>query len=336
MTVSTRPATADDLGEVLALMRRALGWADVSARFLEWKHLENPFGPSAMWIALDGDRVVCFRAFLRWEMQDAAGRTVRAVRAVDTATDPDFQRQGLFRRLTTDAVDELGAQGVNLVFNTPNKASLAGYRSMGWQELGRLPVAAMPASARFPVVVLTAKRAAGRDAVPTPFGVAAWEVLRREPAVRALLAAARAPAGLATRRTPEFLAWRYGNPALGYRVLPVGNDLATGLVVFRLRRRGRAVEAVVCDVLLPDAPTGPAGANGTDGAGAPAGRGLLHRIARETDADYLLRIDRKRVTRGPFVRLPGLGPVFACRPLDGDRPPALGEWALTMGDVELF
>jgi GNAT superfamily N-acetyltransferase len=342
MTLIIRRASRDDLGPILALMRRSLGWTDVSPRFLEWKHCDNPFGESLMWVALDGDRPVAFRAFLRWELRAPDGRVLRVVRAVDTATDPDHRRQGLFRRLTEDALDAMAGDQIAMVWNTPNPASLSGYRSMGWHELGRLPVAAMPASARFPVVVTTAKRAAGRDAVPTSFGVAAWEVFGHDSAIDGLLAHACPGEGLATRRTPEFLAWRYGNPALGYRALAADGGTAAGLAVFRLRQRGRAVEAVVCDVLVPDATPSPGSdrpvraASGAAVGSAGVRRALLRRIARETKADYLLRIDRRRVTRGPFVRLPALGPVFACRPLDGNPPPALGEWALTMGDVELF
>ena len=41
-------------------------------------------------------------------------------RAVDTATDPEFQGRGIFTRLTLEALDALPAEGVELVFNTPN------------------------------------------------------------------------------------------------------------------------------------------------------------------------------------------------------------------------
>jgi hypothetical protein len=256
-----------------------------------------------------------------------SARVVRAARAVDTATDPDLRRQGLFRSLTLDALESLRADGTRLVWNTPNAASLSGYLTMGWQEIGRLPVAVLPASARFPLVVATARRAAGRDAVATSFGRAAWDVLGGSTEVDALVVARPAPvAGLTTRTTQDFLAWRYNNPALGYRVLLAGATPASGLVVFRLRRRGRAIEAVLCDQLVPDSATGD---------------DLVRSLARGTPADYVIRIP-DGVTRGRFIRLPRTGPVLACRVLDGPDgleelvPPALGEWALTMGDVELL
>jgi hypothetical protein len=333
MSLDTRPATPEDLPGVLALARRALGWTDTSTGFLEWKHLGNPFGRSFMWVAVDGDRVVSFRAFLRWELADGAERTIQAARAVDTATDPDHRRQGLFRSLTTDALGEMAAQGVELVWNTPNASSLPGYLAMGWHEVGRLPVVVRPASARFPFVVATARRAAGRNAVASDVGTPASAMLADVSATAGLLRVTAPPMGLTTHRTPEFLAWRYTNPALGYRVLTLDGSAAGGVAVFRLRRRGRAVEAVVGDVLVP-AHAGP------DAAGA-----LVRRIGRSSAADYVLQLGRPRagkegaargVTRASRVRLPQTGPVLACRPLDGSTPPALERWALTMGDVELL
>ena len=122
-----------------------------------------------------------------------------------------------------------------------------------------------------------------------------------------------------------FLAWRYNNPALGYRVLLHDSTPSAGFAVFRLRRRGRAVEAVLCDLFVPP-------------GDLVAARALVRSIARGTDADYVIRIP-DGVTRRGFVRLPRTGPVLAFRALDGldtSMPPSLGEWALTMGDVELL
>ena len=69
---------------------------------------------------------------------------LRAVRAVDTATDPDYQGRGLFTRLTLQAIDELRAEGVDFVFNTPNDQSRPGYLKMGWQVVGTLPTHVRP------------------------------------------------------------------------------------------------------------------------------------------------------------------------------------------------
>lgn len=321
--VTTRRASTDDFPAVLGLARAALGWSDGDPGFLEWKHQRNAFGVSPMWVAEDDGRVVGFRAFLRWELTAPDGHVVRAVRAVDTATAPEHQGRGIFTRLTSDALADLQAEGVELVFNTPNDKSLPGYLKMGWQEVGRLPAVVRPARWRFPLVVATARRPAGRDAVTTDVGEPAAAALApaRAEEIAAVLSRLPVVQGLRTRHRPASLAWRFGEPALGYRVVHPG-ALGRGFVVFRLRRRGAAVEAVVSEVLVP-------------GGDAAVTRTLLSRVAG-AGADYLIRLGSDGVTAPAFVRLPRMGPILVGRAL-GDRPvPPLAGWALTMGDVELL
>ena len=94
--LSIRRATDADLPEILDVSTRALGWdpADPNESFFRWKHLENPAGPSPMWVAVDGERggIAGFRTMMRWRYQTTAGTALEAVRAVDTATHPDHQR----------------------------------------------------------------------------------------------------------------------------------------------------------------------------------------------------------------------------------------------------
>ena len=63
---------------------------------------------------------------MRWELIRGAER-LRMVRAVDTATDPDHQGRGIFRRLTERALAELVSEGYDAVFNTPNNQSRPAY-----------------------------------------------------------------------------------------------------------------------------------------------------------------------------------------------------------------
>ena len=320
--ISTRRATHGDLPAVIDVARAALGWTDSDAAFLRWKHLGNPYGESPMWVAESADGVVAFRAFLRWRFRRADGSVVRAVRAVDTATVPAYQGRGIFTRLTLGALDELRDDGVGIVFNTPNTNSLPGYLKMGWHEVGRLPVVVRPNRWRFPFTVVTARRAATRDAVPATVGVPADEVFADRDALEALLASVPLRYGFATDRTPELYAWRYGNPKLGYRVVHTGS-LTDGCAVFRLRRRGRAVEAVVCDVLAPR-------------ADVQRTRELVAAVAQERLADYVIRLGCDGVAAGGFAPVPRLGPLLTCRPLDGTTAPPAEEWRLSMGDVELL
>ena len=311
-----RPA---DSPAILALLAESLAWssAERDRSLFEWKHQRNPFGASLTWVALAGERVVGFRAFLRWRFVDAAG-LVLAVRAVDTATASDYRRQGIFSQLTAMALEELAGEGVGFVFNTPNDASGPGYRKLGWQEVGRLRPRIL---VRGPLVLgklAGAKTAAERWPVDTEVGTAAAEFLADAARVEGLLARLPAHAGLQTERTAAYLAWRYGFPALGYRILPVSAHLADGMAVFRLRRRGGAVEAVVCELLVPDRRRAVA-------------RGLVREVLRRSGADYALVLGRL----AGAIPLPGQGPRLVTRAVGGRAPTHRRQWALTMGDIEL-
>src|SRR5687767_6957749 len=114
---------------LMELLAASLRWVpdELFGRFFAWKHEQGPFGASPAWVALDGERLAGFRTFLRWEFNHPDGRIRRGVRAVDTATHPDYQGRGIFRDLTLQALDHLRADGVDFVFNTPNAQSLPGY-----------------------------------------------------------------------------------------------------------------------------------------------------------------------------------------------------------------
>jgi GNAT superfamily N-acetyltransferase len=330
--LDTRPATDGDRPAVLALLQASLGWVpdDAYERFFDWKHRQSPFGPSPAWVAVDGDRVVGFRTFMRWEFV-RGGAPVRAVRAVDTATHPDYQGRGLFTALTRSALDDLRRDGVAFVFNTPNDKSRPGYLKMGWRLVGRLPVAARPRSPLSLLRVARARTAADKWSAETGAGVPAAEELGdREAAARWLEAAdgddpaspGPSPSVLRTHRTPEYLAWRYGFDALRYRALRVGDD-GEGVVVFRLRRRGEALEAAVCDELFPPDPR--------------LRQLALRQVVRETGADHAVLVGAARPAAG-LLPVPGQGPTLVWRGVtDGESAfPGPDRWSLKLGDVELF
>ena len=137
--VVIREADEADIEAVVALASAALGWRpeEPNEALFRWKHLENPAGVSPMWVAeLDGT-MAGFRTFLRWRFRrPGIADPVEAVRAVDTATHPDFQGRGIFSTLTRHAVGALSDTGAGFVFNTPNAQSRPGYLKMGWVEAG--------------------------------------------------------------------------------------------------------------------------------------------------------------------------------------------------------
>lgn len=319
-----RPFEERDRSTVDRLLARSMKRTDDHDRFarlLVWKHEANPFGRSPAWVAVDDGQVIGYRAFMRWEFE-GQGRTWRAVRAVDTATDPDHQGRGIFRLMTLEGLHHLAADGVEFVFNTPNDQSRPGYLQMGWQLVGRLDPRIRPSRLGALPALARSREAAGHWGEPVDVGLAPAEAFADDDAVERLLASCpAAPDLLRTRRTPAYLRWRYDGDLLGYRVLLLGDRLEDGACCFRVRRRGASTEATIGELLVP--------------GGRRAGRReLLGEVVGRTGVDYALLIGGG-VGDGT-VPVPRSGPTLVWRDLVADRKPALDEWGLTMGDVELF
>lgn len=322
--LTLRRATEADRPAIIELCRASLGWVDgdPNEAFFAWKHDENPFGASPRWVAeTDEGRLAGLRVFLRWRFLDRAGRSLSAVRAVDTATHPDWQGKGIFTKLTLGAIPDLREEGVDLIFNTPNDKSRPGYLKMGWSEVGRVPVGVRVGSIGSVRAVIGARTAAEMWSEDVQIGEPAADVLADTDGVDRLLASLPTQVGISTERSAAYLQWRYRFDPLRYRAVLIGRDVEEGLVILRVRGRGTARECAICDVLVPHG-----GRN----------RGVFGRIARESGADYLLRCTGIAGVRDGFAPVPRLGPVLTWRPICRLGVPTMSELDLSLGDVELF
>jgi GNAT superfamily N-acetyltransferase len=336
-------ATGADTGRILDLVRVSLGEGVIprDPEYWSWKHFRNPFGESPMLLAESGDRVVGLRAFLRWRWETESD-TYRAVRAVDTATHPDFRGRGIFTRLTLDLVERMRREGVGFVFNTPNRQSQAGYLKMGWRAVGRTDLWIRPLQPLHLLGALARQWAAGslqaggRAAHSPGAEIAGLEAV---PALEAFLSRVRArdrTAGLSTPRDAAFLRWRYAEvPGFRYgAVHDVDGSGEGAAIVFRLRPQGPLKELRICELLT----------TGTRRSAAVAA-GLLARLPGRADADYHAVLaprsaaGRLLLLRSGFLPAPRLGPMLTVRALDGGMAPdplRRSSWAASIGDLELF
>jgi GNAT superfamily N-acetyltransferase len=333
---------------VIGLINTSLGGGPAggySPEFFAWKHQDNPFGRSAGLVAVHEGRIVGVRLFLRWQLE-AAGEPVQAVRAVDTATDPEFQGRGIFRRLTLALLEQLDeAAEAHLVFNTPNSNSRPGYLKMGWQPVGTLPVRLCPTR---PISFLRGARAAARttagttDAIGRPittkplrrchFESARLVLDQRRPEIEELLADASRTDRLHTPLSIPYLSWRYAHaPELDYRAVTVedGGRLA-GAAFGRMRHRGGLSEFTVGDLLVRS-------------GDRRAARRLLTAV-RRAGADHVAahtapgtEAERAAAGAGYFV-VPGNGVGLVANQRARLRLPVLSpaSWRLSLGDLEVF
>jgi GNAT superfamily N-acetyltransferase len=336
-TLAIREYRPEDESLVLRLLQDSLGGSPVGtweSTYFRWKHLDNPFGQSFMLVAEIKGRVVGFRAFMRWRFV-VAGREIAAVRAVDTATHPEYQRIGIFSQLTRTAVEMLRDEA-DLIFNTPNEKSLPGYLKMGWGLVGKAPIYVR---IRRPVGVLLGLRHLREQQpllreVPENRAEAVLDVLADEEEVANLLEKSRADGErLATPSNLAYLRWRYGSaPPFGYRALPLvrGGNLR-GLAVFRIRSRGPLLEATVSETITPRGDLATA-------------RQLLRAVARAAPVDHVTAhltarsAARRAATLAGFVPVPGGLTLVANVLREGIDPDPfrLRSWALSLGDLEVF
>jgi GNAT superfamily N-acetyltransferase len=334
--IDVRPYEDNDEPEVLDLLNAALEGGPAgrwSEEFFRWKHLDNPFGRSFMLVALAGGRIVGFRAFMRWQFQ-AGGRPLRAVRAVDTSTHPEYQGQGIFSRLTREALQAL-REDTDFVFNTPNEKSLPGYLKMGWILLGALPVWVR---VRRPFRFATGLRFRTDQertpgALPPARAPSAREVLEDQAVSRLVEDGTPTLRGITTHRDLGYLRWRYASvPALGYQALTdEGPRGVRGLALFRVRPRGRLRETTVAELIVPP-------------GDARSARRLLDAVVRAAPVDHVAchfsagspaTAARRRAW---FLPAPG-GVTFTVNPLKPTLEPDpcdMASWALSLGDVEVF
>lgn len=144
-----KKADFSDIPRIVKLLKASLGdELPVSEEIWNYKHIDNPFGKSIVLLAEEEGKLAGVRAFMRWKWQKKE-KIYSCLRAVDTATHPNFRGRGIFKQLTLKAVEIAKAEGDHFVFNTPNDQSRPGYLKMGWEQAGEIRVGLKPAIGSF-------------------------------------------------------------------------------------------------------------------------------------------------------------------------------------------
>ena len=310
-----RKATDEDIPQIISLLKVSLG--DVvpkSENYWNWKHQNNPFGKSHVILAEENNQLIGVRAFMRWKWQDN-NTQYSAVRAVDTATHPDFQGKGIFSKLTLSALEDIKAD-VNFVYNTPNEKSMPGYLKMGWIMQGRMPVK-----------VNVNPFACMKKTLPV--STPDWNALNFS------IFTKNRSQKIQTLYSPEYLKWRYAdNPIVDYDYLTDGNSF---LLIFRYKPHRFGMELRITDLLiLPDQ------------FSTSARKELTKQLKMKTKCVFLttvsanqLSLSKKWGLTGGIIPSLNQGPIVTLRNLNLNNDlfqkivPA-NIWAFSFGDMELF
>jgi len=312
-----RPSQPSDIPQIIQLLKDSLGESLMpkSEAYWGWKHVNNPFGASPVWVAEEDGQLIGVRAFMQWQWQKD-DQIIKAIRAVDTATHPQHQGKGIFKKLTLGLLEECESEGIDVVFNTPNSQSKPGYLKMGWEEGGKLPI---QISIKKPIRIALAKMKGEQSAefLKLPdFGN--YQISE---AIKNFDFPFEKASYFNTNYSSAYLQWRY----IDIPIIPYyAHFCQKACVIFRLKSGGLGVELRVCDVF------------GTKNDI----ENLLSEIYYHNNFDYM------SLSGFENVKLPGilrqnraLGPdvtirALAEKDLDGFRK--FAQWQPTLGDLEVF
>jgi len=206
-----RKAKENDIPEIVGVLKASLGEKELMLSEAIWrfKHLENIFGESITLLAEENDKIVGVRAFMRWKWKES-NKTYSALRAVDTATHPEHQGKGIFKKLTLAAVKDAAEAGEHFIFNTPNDLSRPGYLKMGWEPVGKISIGVKPSFSflKFKNIPDFYNINKNATAIQIDSLCVQWnDILSRSNT-------------FFTPKSAEFLSWRYeNNPLQNYKVI---------------------------------------------------------------------------------------------------------------------
>jgi hypothetical protein len=286
------------IAEVLSVLDEVFGPGHDQTWFA-WKHVDNPWGPSFGWVAIDRTGVVGVRLFMPWELT-INERRIRAVRPVDTAVVQRARGRGVFRELTSHAIAAVtNDPDVQLIFSTPNENSRPAYAAMGWSVLEAIAHGARP---------VMPGRIASLDHTDAAFDAFDYPVAKSD--------------RLSTLRNARVMRWRYSaRSGLSYATARLRSGEAPNAIVYRIVAR-LGVRFLVVEEL----------------AGTINDRHLLVRsVARHEGARALLFSRGSGALEViPGVALRCGASVLAVRLVKeiAADPTRLECWALTIGDLE--
>lgn len=136
-----RPYRDGDQEAILRLCSEVFG-AEMLPAHWRWQMLDNPARPAVIWIAEKADGTMTGHCSLIPVPLWRDGRVETGVWSIMSMVHPDYQRQGMLRKLVAAAEQEFADSGGSAGLSFVNQNSIHVYtKQMGWSELrGETPV----------------------------------------------------------------------------------------------------------------------------------------------------------------------------------------------------
>lgn len=97
------------------------------SNYYEWKYFKNPIQDGRLWLAEDDNKIAAIKGVTPKKMK-ILSNIVNGGEMGDSFTQKNYQRRGIFTRISRVARESAFDDGVSFIYNTPNKdTSLPGY-----------------------------------------------------------------------------------------------------------------------------------------------------------------------------------------------------------------
>jgi hypothetical protein len=326
--ISIRPFADRDEPAVLELLRASFGeWPrEVKVpphEFFQWKHSRCPFGPSIKVVAEADGAVVGFEGHLPWKLK-VGRQTLQSSRGTDLCVHSSYRRRGVSIAIR-GAIDL--APDVALTWSNPSPQSRPGSLRFGRSDVGLVPRYVRP-TASLPKRLKSVIGQTPTEATMEANAETAGDALRNRAQMSRLLTQVASPDDrLTTDKTLDYLHWRYGQFDEYRAICSEGHDGLTGIVIFRVHRRGAVWISDVCEVLV-------------ERNDREATRALLRRVRAAAPSDVVVcnfQSHREAASFGFVQHLHGAALVTLPRGKDlVPDPRRIESWALSRGDLELL
>ncbi len=110
--------------------------ANLNREMHEWLFDNNPYnrGGNMMFLLKEGDKVIGLDGLIPNELY-VNGKTLLTAHSIKSMTHPDYQRQGIFRKMTENSAERGKLDGVDVIIGLANAASYPAYQKFGWATL---------------------------------------------------------------------------------------------------------------------------------------------------------------------------------------------------------
>ncbi|MCT4588718.1 MAG: GNAT family N-acetyltransferase [Carboxylicivirga sp.] len=256
MNPTIRQATLADQSEVLVLLNSVFSenQRTASARdeaYWNWKFMDSPYGQSMVLVAEMDGRIIGVNNWWTWQLT-SRGNIIKAYQPCDSAVHKDYRGKGCFRLLRLHGLKMAQEQGVQLLFNYPNKNSLHAYLSLGWHYQQTIPWMVKVLRPLMVVRALFTNDQTSTIKLDEQYNIDS-ELIRE-----AEMNTSDYDHFIKINRVEGFYGWRYKNhPQRDYYMLTVKKGRKSCVAIFTVNQKGAHRELVVVDIigaqaLLPD------------------------------------------------------------------------------------